>query len=65
MEKSTQDVAEVTQSNDEEQILTIPAAGRDRSFDCRPTVGYMRLAPSALSCRSVRHFDWYSHPNPG
>ncbi len=29
MEKSTQDVAEVTQSNDEEQILTIPAAGRD------------------------------------
>jgi len=29
MEKTTQDVAEVTQSNDEEQILTIPDAGRD------------------------------------
>lgn len=29
MEQSTHDVAEVTQSDDEEQILTIPAAGRD------------------------------------
>lgn len=29
MEKITHDVAEVTQSNDEEQILEIPAAGRD------------------------------------
>src|SRR5205809_1414544 len=29
MNQSTHDVAEVTQSNDEEQILTIPAAGRD------------------------------------
>jgi MFS family permease len=29
MEHSIQDVVEVTQSNDEEQILTIPAAGRD------------------------------------
>src|SRR5437773_2046201 len=29
MEKTTQDVAEVTQSHDEEQIIAIPAAGRD------------------------------------
>jgi hypothetical protein len=29
MEKTTQDVAEVTQNHDEEQILAIPAAGRD------------------------------------
>src|SRR5437660_10160663 len=29
MEKTTQDVAEVTQSHNEEQILAIPAAGRD------------------------------------
>jgi MFS transporter, FSR family, fosmidomycin resistance protein len=29
MEQSTHDVVEITQRNDEEQILTIPAAGRD------------------------------------